>query len=801
MPGIRRTLLLNVTAVAAYLVAARLGYLCAFPDQQAAVVWPPAGVALAVVVLWGWRALPSVAAGSLIAQTIVGAPLAFSLLATSGDVFQCALAVWLLRQAAFHHDLARTRDVVSLVGLGMGLAMMAGATVGAGALWLFDLADGAPFTSLWWRWWLANGMGVLLATPLVLAWAPGTSDSRPRARRLERHLTLAAVVIVSSLVFLGLVGRHMQFSLLFTTFPLLLWMGLRHPLRPTTLAIVVTAAISIAGTVTSRSVFSSPELSIRLVILWGYTGTITIMTLLLSAAVNETERADETLRERDAQLRLIFDAAPVGIVLVDPAGHVIRSNPAFQRMIGYSDEELRAQPLADAGEPANVSPGRDVIAAFDNDRSTHLQLEKQYRHRDGSPVWARVFGSAVRDEQGRFLHTVSLVEDVTERRRLEAELLQAQKMESIGRLAGGVAHDFNNLLTAILGYVDLADASASDEAHVRECLAPIRSSAERAGQLTRQLLAFARKQIIEPTIVDLRVVVANVQELLRRLLGEDIDLVMVGALDLWLVRADVGQFEQVILNLAVNGRDAMPLGGRLTIEVRNAEIDEAWARAHSEIVPGPYVVLSVTDEGTGMTEEVQKRVFDPFFTTKALGAGTGLGLSMVHGTVKQHGGYIEIDSAPDRGTTLSIYLPRVRETAAEAARPLPSAASDLPRGDETVLLVEDEFLVREMATAALRNVGYQVLAASSGDTALAAAADHGGAIDLLLTDVIMPRMSGTELADRLLAARPGLRVLYTSGYTQDLLATRGLNGISVSFLAKPYSPSTLARQVRHVLDG
>jgi two-component system cell cycle sensor histidine kinase/response regulator CckA len=922
MSGFRRTVLLNLAGVGASLVAARLGYLCAFPEQQAGFIWPPTGVAIALLLLWGPGLLPAVGISSIISNVAAGAQPGFSLLSAAGNMLQAAAAWWLLRAAGFDRHLTRTRDVTALVGLAAGLSTTIGATIGVGSLWLANLTPTALVPGTWARWWMANAMGVLLVLPALLTWAPRAVSGPVRTHRAEWIATLATVVIVASLVFLGLVGRYAQFALLFVTYPLLLWMGLRQPLRWTTLALTATATIAIAGTIGGLSPFSMPDLTLKLFVLWGYVGTIAVMTLLLSAAVSEARaeaesrsrlaaivdattdfvatatlegaslsvnpagrrlvglaadasvgalqlldfhpawarallletgiptavrqgvwsgdtallaedgreipvsqvvlahrderggpayistivrdmterlRTEEALREREANLRLIFDVAPIGIVLIDSAGRFARANAAFQRIVGYDADELRGLTLFDITMPEDMAISHQAFDAFVSGGHDHVQIEKRYRRKDGSSVWARTYASAVRDEQGRFLHTVSLVDDITDRRRLEEELLQAQKMESIGRLAGGVAHDFNNLLTAILGYVDLADAVASDEAQVRECLAPVRSSAERAGQLTRQLLAFARKQMIEPRLVDLRELVDNVQQLLRRLLGEDIDVIIRGATDLWPVRVDPGQFEQVLLNLAVNGRDAMPNGGRIIIDSRNVEIGAADARPHADLTPGAYVVLSVSDDGMGMTDDVQKRVFDPFFTTKGPGLGTGLGLSMVHGTVKQHDGHITIDSAPNRGTTISIFLPRAFGKAVE---PVEASSADVaPGGDETLLLVEDETLVREMAAASLRLAGYRVLAADSGDAALVAAGTHDGAIDLLLTDVVMPQMSGTELADRLLRIRPTIRVLYTSGYTQDLLVTRGVDGSSVAFLQKPYSPAALARHVRQVLDA
>ncbi len=395
-------------------------------------------------------------------------------------------------------------------------------------------------------------------------------------------------------------------------------------------------------------------------------------------------------------------------------------------------------------------------------------------------------------------HFVAVFDNITERKRLETQLRQAQKMESVGRLAGGVAHDFNNLLTVMLSNAALALDGLAEKDPVREDLVEIEGAAKRAAVLTRQLLAFARRQVAEPRALDLNAVTLAMHKMLRRLIGEDVELVTLLADGLWAVWADPGHTEQVLVNLAVNARDAMPSGGKLTIETSNVTLDAEQAGRHAGMRPGDYVLLEVGDDGQGMTPDVLEHVFEPFFTTKERGKGTGLGLSTCYGIVKQSGGWIWVASEPGRGTTFSIYLPRL---GVEAEAFAPAELGPLHGGTETILLVEDDPKVREVAVRALRDRGYRVLEAATGTEALSAAESTGDPINLLLTDVVMPHMSGRELAERVRALRPRIRVLYTSGYGEYVSVHHPEPGRSVALLPKPFDPASLARKVRDVLDS
>jgi len=394
---------------------------------------------------------------------------------------------------------------------------------------------------------------------------------------------------------------------------------------------------------------------------------------------------------------------------------------------------------------------------------------------------------------------------LAERRRTEQALLkseeqlrQSQKLEAIGRLAGGIAHDFNNLLSVILSYAEMLIADHAFSARGRAELEEIKRAGERAADLTRQMLAFSRQQVLEPKVIDLNEVMANLHKMLGRVLGEDIELKLLPARQLGLVLADPGQLEQVIMNLVVNARDAMPRGGKLTIATSNVELDQAYARDHLGVTPGPYVLLSVSDTGVGMDKATQAQIFEPFFTTKEMGKGTGLGLSTVFGIVKQSGGNLLVYSEPGFGATFKIYLPQVQGE--QAAMPVRGTAT-VSRGTETILLVEDEDQVRSVASGVLRRSGYHVLEARSPGEAILACEQHPVRIDLLLSDVVMPKMSGRLLAERISSIRPGIRVLFMSGYTDDAILHHGVLDSGFAFLQKPLTPSALARKVREVLDA
>ena len=517
--------------------------------------------------------------------------------------------------------------------------------------------------------------------------------------------------------------------------------------------------------------------------------------------ISERKRTEDALRESEARLRSAFEETAVGMTIQDLEGRYLRVNAAFCRMVGYSESELLTMSWQMLTHPEDMEIEVESLL-LRGDAGAH-QIEKRYVHREGHIVWASVNVSLVRDRDGRALHFIVQVQDITDRKRveeeralLEAQLRQAQKMEAIGRLAGGVAHDFNNLLTVIQGRSALLERLVAPESPLRRHVELIEHAGLRAAALTRQLLVFSRQQVLEPKVLDVSALITGLEPMLRRLIGEDVEFVTASTPPVGRVKIDPGQLEQVILNLVVNSRDAMPAGGRLRVETMNVELDAGYAALHPGVAPGPCVLLAVSDTGVGMDEATRARIFEPFFTTKGE-HGTGLGLATVYGVVKQAGGTVHVYSEPGHGTTFKILLPRVAEMPEPRSA---SADTPPPRGTETVLLVEDEEALLHLTREVLAQEGYTVLEARHGVEALVVAAQHPDPIHLLLTDVIMPQLNGRELAERLVAARPGLRVLYMSGYTAGAIEQHGVLDAHISFIPKPFTPVQLARKVREVLD-
>ena len=515
------------------------------------------------------------------------------------------------------------------------------------------------------------------------------------------------------------------------------------------------------------------------------------------ATAIERKRAQDALRDSEARYRKQVQGAVYGIYRSSLEDRFLEVNPALVSMLGYdSAEELLALKLS---RDVYLDPGERGRLIRTYRRSERVEnVETRWRKKDGIPIEVRLSGRAVLDAKGEAQSFEMIAEDITERRSLEQQLRQSQKMEAVGRLAGGVAHDFNNLLTVIKGYSELMLEQTAPGAPLRAEAEEIKKAADRAASLTRQLLAFSRQQVLAPRILDLNSAVANMEQMLRRLLGEDIELSTVLSKDLGQVKADPGQVEQVLMNLAVNSRDAMSRGGKLTLETANVALDETYMRDHGGVKPGRYVMLAVSDTGAGMDEETRSRVFEPFFTTKEMGKGTGLGLSTVYGIVKQSEGYIWVYSEAGHGTTFKVYLPRVDESAEESQKMAALGTGD--RGTETILLVEDEDGVRALVKQVLSRQGYTVIETRHGQEALEKFERHAGPIPLLLTDVVLPQMSGRELAERLKALHPEIKVLYMSGYTDDAILRHGVIDQETAFLQKPFTTSVLARKVREVLD-
>jgi two-component system cell cycle sensor histidine kinase/response regulator CckA len=506
--------------------------------------------------------------------------------------------------------------------------------------------------------------------------------------------------------------------------------------------------------------------------------------------------AEEALRRSERDLRSLIENAPYGIFRADMEGRFLDVNPALVKMLGYERESdlLSTYPPKDVFTDLQQA---EQLKELGESQQSFEGLEFEWKRRDGTAIVVRLSGRPVIGREGRVVSFEVMAENVSERRALEEQLRHVQKMEAIGRLAGGVAHDFNNLLMVIIGYTELLRENLPKDGDQRGYADAVWNAGKKATLLTSQLLAFSRKQVMTPRILDMNAVLQEVDRMLPRLIGEDVQLSIVQGAGLGRIKADPGQMEQVIMNLCVNARDAMPRGGRLTIETGNAKLDVDNARRMGAPVAGNYVLLSVTDTGTGMDQQTQSRIFEPFFTTKEKGKGTGLGLATVYGIVKQSGGYITVESELGRGARFDVYFPAVDHRAdKDPAAPAP----ELPaRGTETVLLVEDEDAVRSLVREVLHARGYEVLEAQRSSQAIEICRTHRGAIDLLVTDVVLPQISGRALAQQLSTLRPAMKVLYISGYTDDKMLQHGIPG--TAFLQKPFSSDVLARTVRDMLDA
>jgi PAS domain S-box-containing protein len=542
-------------------------------------------------------------------------------------------------------------------------------------------------------------------------------------------------------------------------------------------------------------------------------GTAVSQALEQSRLREATQLAEHALQQNEELLRNAFDYTNIAMVVTDLEYRFVRANDAFIDMLGYSRSEILDMSIPDITHAEDLGKSDSSLNMLVSGEAGYFKNEMRYIHKDGRILWGMANFSLIHDACGTPLHYVGQVQDITERvaaekalvesqelsKSLEEQYRQSQKMEAVGKLAAGVAHDFNNLLTIILGYTELRLGKMASTDPNMEAMVQIRKAADRAAGLTRQLLAFGRKQVLAPVVLDLNALMTEVEKMLRRLIGADIELTIALQSGLGCVRVDAGQIEQIVMNLAVNARDAMPSGGRLSIQTRNTVLSEMQVLRHPELTPGQYSMIEVRDTGSGMDEATKAHIFEPFFTTKAFGKGTGLGLATVFGIVKQSGGFVEVDTALGMGSTFRTYLPQVLD-------PLKVAVADpnlvkMPVGRETILLVEDEEGLRELAQLVLEASGYKVLSTRNGDEAMQVSQEYAEEIQLLFTDVVMPRMSGRQLRDHLVPMRPDMKVLYMSGYTDDTMVRHGVEDAGSNFMSKPFTPVALACKVREVLDS
>ena len=541
-------------------------------------------------------------------------------------------------------------------------------------------------------------------------------------------------------------------------------------------------------------------------IVWLALGAFLITAMVVArqiVAVRENSRllAEKAARESEIRFAALVQHSSDAISILDKDGYLRYTSPANLSVFGYGADEMQDTQLREMIHPEDRQSALDAVAEVTNEPGKSKSPTVRVRHRNDTWIHVESVLTNLLD-QPSIAGIVINSRDVTERKKAEEalrdseeRLRQSQKMEAIGQLAGGIAHDFNNLLAVIIGYADMLLRRPADERTAGQ-LSEIKKAGDRAKALTSQLLAFSRKQMLQPKVLDLNIVIHDLEKMLRRLIGENIEMNTLLQDDIGSVKADPGQIEQVLLNLVVNARDAMPEGGNLTVKTTGVRIDDGSAQSNMPLKPGPYVAISVSDTGCGMSEELQSRIFEPFFTTKETGRGTGLGLSTVYGIVQQSNGHVQVLSKPGDGTTFKIYLPRVDEAAKEEKR---SAGTEVAAGTETVLLVEDEEAVRHMAQEILKSNGYKVLNASDGAEAVELSAEYDGPIDVMVTDVVMPRLGGREVAEKLSSTRPDMRVLYMSGYMDDAIVRHGVLDGRAAFLEKPFTPDALTVKIREVL--
>ena len=919
-----RAVLIWVACAVSYFALARLGYRFAIPSGIA-TLWPASGLMLGLLLTCNRRDWPAIVVGgmtgSVLSDLLIHYSPTLAIAAAAANEFESVVAaIVLLRITPYPVRLRSLAEVRSFV---LGAVVGANAvTACVGALMMYVGLHIAPATG-WFMWWVGDGLGMLVVTPVVLAvgsrWWRGQSFALPRA--IEAAVLVLLFVVIGILA-LGPRGQRVVNPGPYILFPLLFWAGVRFRPGGAALAALLTAAVTIWFAATGNGALgggAKTGLAIAAQI-YLYLMVATLFAIVTAALMEELKVTAEQLGEGRALYRALVESATDAILRVNPEGRITFANSAAVRLFEASDTTLVDLPLASvvpaltpgAGTPGDVSAeqrglqawalagrsrsGREIpleasfgtstvsgepmvtvilrditertaalarlrdaearmrfafeasgVGVWDLDHLTGVvrwseSLERLHglatgtfggtmqafldlvhpddldtvrdairnaaRHGqdsnvtyrcawpDGSVRWINMRGRDIRDVRNQPSVATGVGIDVTAMRSLEDQYRQAQKMEAVGQLAGGIAHDFNNLLMAITGYSAMLAEDLPKDSPLQTDVAEIDRAATRAASLTRQLLAFSRRQLLMPTVLDLTKTVLDMEPLLRRLIPEDIEIIIRCAPDVGHVRADLGQIEQVILNLALNGRDAMPDGGVLSFEVLNVSVEEEDERRHFDALPGECVMLAVTDTGVGMDAATQARAFEPFFTTKPVDKGTGLGLSTVHGIVNQSGGRIWVYSEPGRGTTFKVYLPCVDAPLDPLATPDVSTSL---LASETILLVEDDATLQTLAQRTLEAHGYRVFVATTPDEALALLGVHGAAVDLLLTDIVLPQKNGRLLAEEALALVPGLRVLYMSGYTDDIIFRRGVLASDMQFIAKPFGQSALLRKLREVL--
>ncbi len=798
--------ILKVVALAAvYYFVARLGLGYASVGESISLVWPPTGVAFAALTVLGLRCWPGVAAGAFLANAVTPVPLAAAAGIATGNTLEALLGAWLLRRAAGDRpDLEAMPVVRTLVLAAAPLGALVSALTGVTSLAAAGVLPEESGVSAVAVWWTGDVLGALVVAPVLLVWLAHPRPLQEARGALEITLlclgTAAAAEV--SLGRLSDLPLFRDVDYLYLLFPFVIWAALRFGSRGASLMTLTISVVAVWHTVEGGGPFAGDSMGETLFAVACYLAAVAVSGLTLAAAVsNERSTATGALRHREAQLRAALDAARMGTWSWSAVENRIAWDEALRSMYGLREGEEVAtfEDFLNRVHPRDREFVEGTVRRAVEEGGL-LDFEFRILVPDGRVRWIADQGRVLRAESGAVVGLTGVCADVTERRAAEEQLRQAHRMESVGRLAGGVAHEANNQMSVVFAASDFILKRADVPPAVRTDVESIRRAAERTAAVTAQLLAFSRRQLLNPQILDLNEVLRRFRLVLERVMGEDCSVTLRLAPDLGSVKADPGQVEQILVNLALNARDAMPRGGRLALETFPATLDEQTPLpAHGvRVRPGRYAALAVSDTGHGMDRDILAKAFEPFFTTKPVGRGTGLGLSTVYGIVKQSEGYIWAYSEPGIGTTFKVYLPATEEAAPARADAPPASARG---GGELVVVVEDEAPVRQVAARTLIEAGYRVLEAENGDRALELVAGTPHPVALLLTDVVIPGMTGRELADRLRALRPGTAVLFTSGYTDDEILRRGLLEPGVAFIPKPFTAQALVRAVRDRIES
>jgi PAS domain S-box-containing protein len=801
--ALRYTLLVILLA-AVYGASAWLGLRYVTIGHSVSLVWPPAGIAFAALVLLGPAYWPGVAAGAFLANAATPIPLVAALGIATGNTLEALVAAHLLRRVAGSRpQLEDPNQTRTLILLAAPVSALVAALIGVTSLQATDALGGRVVAALA-IWWAGDTGGMLVVAPVLFSWT-----ARPRIRDARRLLEVIALVVgTAAAADLGLLQslnlpllREVQYTYLL--FPFVVWAAVRFGPRGASLVTLIIAALAVWHTARGGGPFLVGSTGLTLFGIACYLLVVAVTGLVVASAVwTERDRATQALQRSEERLRLALDSARMGIWYWSVETNALVWDQNLRGMYGLGPDEPMTsyeQFMSRVHPEDREFVSQSVARALRN--GTSLDYEFRIVWPDGRVRWIADLGTVGQDSQGRPAYLTGVCMDVTERRTFEERLRQSHRMESVGRLAGGVAHETNNQMSVVLSAADFILRRHDVSEVVRADLEHIRKAAERTSAVTAQLLAFSRRQILRPVVLDLNELVRSWEGVLRRTMGADCVVLVRPGPTPAPIRADPGRLEQVLLNLVLNARDAMPRGGTLTVETFVTRLDEEYQRRRPEVAmgTGSYVVLAVTDTGHGMDRETLGHIFEPFFTTKGVGHGSGLGLSTVYGIVKQSDGYVWAYSEPGQGTTFKVYLPMAEQAPAEPEAP---AAAPTRRGQgEAVLLVEDDDAVRQVTRRALEEGGYRVLEAANGRDALTVLASTNSRIALVLTDVVMPKMSGRELAERIAELRPGVPVVFTSGYTDGEIVRRGLLDPAAAFIQKPFGPEDIVRIVRERMEG